>query len=273
MKKLKGLGLATTLLLSAVLLSSCSSSSSSTDDENAKLTVGASPVPHAEILRVVEDDLLEQGIELEIVEFSDYALVNPATVDGSLDANFFQHGPYLETYNNEHSQNLVSVGPVHIEPLGIYSQSISSLDELKEEDKVSIPSDPTNETRALELLEENEIITLDKEGKEHLTPIDIEENPLNLEFIELDSAQLPRTISEVAISVINTNYALEGGFDPVNDAIAIEDGETSPYSNVLVVNEGNENNEEILALYDALTSEEVKTFINENYGGAVIPAF
>ncbi len=279
MKKIFKNVISLALLTSLVLTTACGSTDSQntdepqTNSETREIIVGATSVPHAEILNFVKEDLLEQGIDLTVKEFSDYNLINQATVEGSLDANFFQHGPFLESFNENSDDKLVSVGPVHIEPLGIYSESLTSIDELKEGDKVAIPNDPTNEARALVLLEDNGLIKVNDRESTTLTPLDIIDNPLNLEFVELDAAQLPRTLSEVAVSVINTNYALEAGFNPSNDALAIEDGTTSPYANVLVVKEGNENDEAIIALYDALTSEETRTFIEQTYEGAIIPAF
>ncbi len=266
-----------TVLSGLVLTTACGSASADAETENTdgatKLVIGASAIPHAEILANVKDDLAQEGIEIEIREFSDYTLMNQATVDGSLDANFFQHQPYLDEFNANSKEQLVAVGPVHIEPLGVYSDSLTSLDELKEGDKVAIPNDPTNEARALVLLEDNGIIKVSDRESTTLTPLDIVENPLNLEFIELDAAQLPRTINEVAISIINTNYALEGGFNPSSDALAIEDGTTSPYANVLVVPEGHENDDEVQKIYEAISSEDTRTFIEETYDGAIIPAF
>lgn len=241
--------------------------------ESVKIVVGATSVPHAEILNYIKDDLLAEGIEMEIVEFTDYTLINPSTVDGSLDVNFFQHMPFLDEFNNTSDKKLVSLGPVHIEPIGLYSETITSLDELKEGDKIGIPNDPSNEQRALLLLEDNGLIKVSDRNSTSITPIDIVENPLNLEFIELDAAQLTGTLSEFSGSVINTNFAIEAGLNPANDSIIIEDGANSPYANVLVVLEGNENNEALLKLYEIISSDKVKQFIEENYGGDILAAF
>lgn len=274
--------LTTTAVVSSLILSTgCANqnSSDSVDDSASnesgdivEIIVGATSVPHAEILSVIQDDLEEEGVNLTIKEFTDYTLLNNATVEGSIDANYFQHTPYLDEFNANSDEQLVSVGPVHIEPLAVYSDSITSLDELQDGDKVSIPNDPTNEARALLLLEDNGIIKVDDRDSANLTPLNIVENSLNLEFVEMEAAQLPRTTGEVAMAVINTNYALEAGFD-IADALAIENGEDSPYANILVVKEGDENKEEIQLIYEALTSDEVKEFIESNYDGAVIPAF
>lgn len=282
MKKLLKNALTTTLLASLLLTTSCGSSASTTDEsqsattdagEPVKLVVGATAVPHAEILNEIKDDLLAEGVELEVVEFTDYALLNPSTVEGDLDANFFQHTPFLEAFNENSDEKLVSVGPVHIEPIALYSDSITSIDEIKEGDKISIPNDPTNESRALLLLEENGLIKVKDRESVNITPLDIVENPLNLEFVELEAAQLPRTMGEVTASIINTNIALEAGLVPADDAIIMEDGSDSPYANILVVKEGRENEEAIQKLYSAMTSDKVRDFINETYEGAVIPAF
>ncbi len=275
MKKIFKSAISLALLSTLVLTTACGSNDQASVDEpdTTSLVVGATAMPHAEILNFVKDDLAEQGITLEVKEFTDYNLLNQATAEGSVDANFFQHQPYLDSFNENSSDKLVAVGPVHIEPLGVYSNNITSLDELKEGDKVAIPNDPTNEARALVLLEDAGLIKVNDRTSTLLTPLDIVENPLNLEFVELDAAQLARTMDDVAISVINTNYALEGGIDPVADALIMEDGTTSPYANVLVVPEGHENDPAVVALYDALTSDATRTFIEETYNGAVIPAF
>lgn len=240
--------------------------------ENVTITVGATSVPHAEILNEVVDNLAEQGITLNVKEFSEYTVLNPSLTSGEIDANFFQHTSYLNNYIEETGEELVSVGPVHTEPMGVYSKSISSLDELADGDKVAVPNDATNGARALLLLESNSVIKLKDGVGDKATIFDIEENAKNLEIIEMDAAALPRALDDVTIAVINTNYALEAGFNPMEDAIAIE-GSDSPFANILVVREGDETRPEIEALYQALTSEEVRTFIEEKYEGAIIPAF
>lgn len=240
--------------------------------ENTTLKVGATAVPHAEILNEVKDDLAAEGIDLEVVEFSDYTLINKALVEGEIDANFFQHQPYLDEFIEESGADLVSVAGIHIEPMGIYSETIKSLDELKDGDKVGIPNDATNEGRALLLLQSQGLITLADEEALTQTPNDIVENNLNLEFVELAAEQLPRTLSETTISVINTNYALEGGLSPSDDTIAMESGD-SPYVNIVAVRSEDADNENIAKLVEALTSDEVRTFITEQYSGEVVPVF
>lgn len=242
------------------------------NEGNLAITVGATSVPHAEILNEVIDNLAEEGITLNVKEFSEYTVLNPSLTSDEIDANFFQHTSYLNNYTEETGEKLVSVGPVHTEPMGIYSKSIKTLDELADKDKVAVPNDATNGARALLLLESNGIIKLKEGVGDKATIFDIEENPKNVEIIEMDAATLPRALEDVKIAVINTNYALEAGFNPMEDAIAIE-GSDSPFANILVVKEGNETKPEIQALYKALTSDEIKTFIEEKYQGAVIPAF
>lgn len=262
-KLLLALSLAGTLALAG-----CSGSS----EDSAVLKVGATPEPHGKILELVKDDLKAEGLELEIVDYSDYVQPNLALNDGELDANFMQHEPYLENFVKERGVDLVSVAKIHIEPMGLYSKSIKSLDELKDGAKVSIPNDPTNGARALLLLQENGLIKLSESAGFNATEKDIVENPKNLEIQALEAAQLPRTLEDVDASVINGNYALEAGLNPTKDAIVIE-AKDSPYANIIAVKKGNENNEKIQKLIKALQSEEVKTFIEETYKGGVIPAF
>ena len=249
-----------------------SSIESTSTEEGVTITVGATSVPHAEILNEVVDNLASEGITLNVKEFSEYTVLNPSLTSEEIDANFFQHTSYLNNYIEETGEKLVSVGPVHTEPMGIYSKNITSLDELVDGDKVAVPNDATNGARALLLLESNGVIKLKEGVGDKATIFDIEENTKNLELVEMDAAALPRALDDVKMAVINTNYALEAGFNPMVDAIAIE-GSDSPFANILVVKEGNETKPEIQALYKALTSEEVKTFIEEKYQGAVVPAF
>ncbi|MCD7854726.1 MAG: MetQ/NlpA family ABC transporter substrate-binding protein [Clostridiales bacterium] len=241
------------------------------DGEVVTLKVGATAVPHAEILNEVVDDLAEEGIDLQVVEFSDYTLINKALVEGEVDANYFQHQPYLDEFIEESGADLVSAGGIHIEPMGVYSETLESLDELKDGDKVGIPNDATNEGRALLLLQSEGLITLASDSLTQ-TPADIVENNLNLEFVELAAEQLPRTLSETTISVINTNYALEGGLSPSEDSIAMEAGD-SPYVNIVAVRSEDADSEAISKLMAALQSDEVRTFINESYNGEVVPVF
>ena len=238
------------------------------------IKVGVSPVPHGDIINYVKDNLAAAaGLNIEVVEFTDYVQPNLALDDGTIDANYFQHVPYLTDFNKEHGTDLVSVGPVHIEPLGIYSKKIKSLSEITDGAVVIIPNDATNAGRALNLLAANGLITL-KEGVGYAATVDdITANPKNLKITELEAAQLVRSLEDATIAVINGNYALEGGLTPSKDALALESAENNPYANVLVVKKGHENDEGVQILYKLLTSPEVKKFIEEKYNGSVIPAF
>ena len=244
--------------------------SSSFANATEKITVGATPVPHAEILEFVKPELKKMGYELEIKVFNDYVIPNVATDEGQLDANFFQHIPYLNDFNAQKGTKLVKAAAVHLEPMGVYSKKIKNLDELKDGDKVGIPNDPTNESRALDVLVNAGLIKVNDNALR--TPKDIIENSKNLKFIEIEAAQVPRTLGDTVISVINTNFAMNAGLNPVKDALAIE-SKDSPYANILVVKDSNENTPKIKALVKVLNSESVKNFINEKYKGAIIPAF
>lgn len=274
MKKnlLKTISLGLVTVLSVALLASCGGAGA----RNEKvIRVGASPSPHAEILAEIKDAVEAKGYTLEIVEYNDYVLPNTATDEGDLDANFFQHGPYLENFNKEKGTKLVSVADVHFEPLGLYSSSVSSVSDLKDGAIIAVPNDATNEARALLLLEANGLITLKKGAGVNATVKDIESNPLNLEIEEIEAAQLARSLQDVDAAVINGNYAISGGLK-VEDAIAVEESTSiaaETYANVLVVKEGHENDEKIKVLIDALLSDEVKAFIEKNYDGAVVPVF
>lgn len=240
--------------------------------ETVKLSVAASPTPHAEILKQCVDILKEQGIELVVNEYADYVVPNTAVEDGDEDANYFQHVPYLDDFNAERGTHLVSVAGVHVEPMGLYAGKSDSLDAIPDGGKVALPNDATNEGRALLLLEAQGIIKLTDSSNLAATPKDIAENPKNLEFVELEAANVPANLDEVDIAAINSNYALGAGLNPVEDALAIEASD-SPYVNILVVKEGNENNEAVQALVKALQSDTVKDYINNTFGGAVVPAF
>jgi len=235
------------------------------------LTVGATPVPHAQLLALVRDDLAAQGITLKIVEYSDYVQPNAALIAGDLDANFFQHIPYLET-NAEWSSKLVSAFGVHVEPFGLYSRRHSSIAALPNGATIAIPNDPTNGGRALLLLQANGLIGLRDGAGLTATPRDIVSNPKNFRFQELEAAQLPRALQDVDAATINGNYALEAGLNPVNDSLIIE-GAQSPYVNIVVVQRGNQQNPNIVALRNALLSQKVKDYISRNYGGGVVPVF
>ena len=243
-----------------------------TEDEPVVLKVGATSVPHAEILEQVVDVLAEQGIDLQITEYGDYVVPNTAVEEGEDDANYFQHIPYLDEFNATRGTHLVSVAGIHIEPMGIYSETLTSLDELSEGATVAVPNDVTNEARALLLLQSQDLITLKDGAGLEATPNDIEENKLNLQFKEMEAAMLPNIVSEVDIAVINSNYAMEANYNPVEDSLAIEDAD-SPYVNVLVVKEGNEDNPAVQALVEALQTDEIREFIETEFDGAVVPVF
>jgi len=243
----------------------------SKEDKSAKtIIVGATPVPHSEILEIAKPLLAKEGYTLEIKVFNDYVIPNKVTDSGEIDANFFQHTPYLTEFNKSQGTKLVSVGNIHIEPIGVYSKKIKALSELKEGDSVAIPNDPSNTGRALDVLVNAGLIKL--KDAEHKTKLDIVENPKNLTFTELEAAQLPRVIEDFTIAVINTNYALPAGLNPSTDALALESA-NSPYANILVVKAGNEKSDKTKALLKAVQSDEVKKFIVEKYKGAIVPAF
>lgn len=236
--------------------------------------VGASPLPHGDILRFIQDNLAaDAGLNIEIIEFTDYVQPNLALADGTLDANFFQHLPYLNDFNAEHNLEIVSVADVHIEPLGVYSRKLSSLDAIPDGGTIAIPNDATNGGRALNLLQSNGLLTLTEGAGSASTVQDIIDNPLNLEIKELEAAQLARALDDVDAAVINGNFAIEAGLTPATDAIVLESGIDNPYANILAVNKGHENDEGILKLVKLLTSPEVRKFIEETYNGSVIPAF
>ena len=239
------------------------------------LKVGASITPHAEILAQVKDTLAAEGYDLQVVEYNDYVLPNTALEDDELDANFFQHQPYLDDFNAENGTHLVSVAAVHFEPFGLYAGKTDSIANLKDGAIVAVPNDTTNEARALLLLEAQGLIKLKEGAGLTATVLDIEENPLNLEIKEIEAAQLVRSLPDVDIAAINGNYAAEGGLN-VADAIAVEASDSlaaDTYANVIVVKEGNENSEKTQALVGAVLSDGVKSYIEETYGNAVIPVF
>ncbi|GGA35292.1 MetQ/NlpA family ABC transporter substrate-binding protein [Paenibacillus physcomitrellae] len=240
--------------------------------EPVKLVVGATAVPHAEILEHIKPALAAEGIDLEIKEFTDYVLPNKELADKTLDANYFQHQPYLDDQNKQLGTDLVGVVGVHVEPFGAYSHKYKTVEEIPDGATVAIPNDATNGGRALLLLAQNGLITLKDGAGIEATKKDIVSNPKNLKFKELDAAMLPRTLDEVDLSLINTNYALEAGLVPTKDALFIEDKE-SPYTNLLVARPDNKDSDAIQKLAKALTSDDVKKFIEDKYQGAVVPAF
>ena len=243
-------------------------------ESKGTITVAASATPHAEILAAAKPILAEQGWDLEVTEFDDYVLPNEVVESGEMDANYFQHVPYLDSFNEEKGTHLVEVGKIHYEPFGIYPGTKSSLDDIADGDVIAVPNDTTNEARALLLLQDNGIITLKDGAGLEATVNDIAENPYNVEIQELAAESVARVADEVAYVVLNGNYALQAGFSVAKDALAYEKSDSEAaktYVNVIVVKEGNENNEGVKALVDVLKSDEIKKFINDTYDGAVIP--
>ncbi|OAJ47873.1 MetQ/NlpA family ABC transporter substrate-binding protein [Pseudomonas marginalis] len=239
---------------------------------NEKLVVAATPVPHAEILELVKPTLAKEGVDLEIKVFTDYVQPNVQVAEKRLDANYFQTLPYLENFNKGKGTNLVTVVGVHVEPFGGYSKKIKNISELKDGATVAIPNEGSNSGRALLLLQKAGVITLKDPTNALATPKDIASNPKNLKFKELESALLPRVLDQVDLDLINTNYALEAGLNPAKDALIIESAD-SPYVNFLVARPDNKDSDAIQKLSKALTSPEVKAFIEKKYNGAVVPAF
>lgn len=292
MKKLLALTLALVLCLG---LAACGGGTSTDTDTNADtssdadtngdatangetitLTVGATPNPHAEILAQVKDDLAAEGIDLVVKEYSDYVVPNTAVEEGDLDANYFQHTPYMEKFNEENGTHLVSVGKIHYEPMGIYPGLTKTLEELPDGATIAVPNDATNEARALQLLAAQGLIELKEDAGLNATPNDITSNPKNLQFKELEAAMLPQTASEVDLSVINSNFAMEGGMNPATDALASEDADSEAaqtFANIVAVKEGHENDPAIQALVKALQSDKVKEYIEKTYSGAVVAVF
>ena len=238
------------------------------------LKVGASPAPHAEILESVKAALADKGITLEITEFTDYVLPNNAVFDGSLDANYFQHQPYLTTFNESNGTNLVSVGSIHFEPLGIYPGKTASLDALADGAQIAVPNDPSNEARALNLLAANGILTLKEGVGLSATPLDIVDNPKNVKIVELEAVQIPNALADVDLAVINGNYAVPAGI--IDTVLVTEDPASEAaqeFANIVAVRPESKDDPAIAALVEALTSEETRKFISEKYGAAVIPVF
>ncbi|EIA53327.1 NLPA family lipoprotein [Campylobacter coli 2685] len=234
------------------------------------ISIAATPVPHVEILEQVKPELEKQGYKLEIKEFTDYILPNLAVDSGEVDANFFQHTPYLEEFNKNKGTKLTKVANVHIEPMAVYSKKYKSLDDIKEGATIAIPNDPTNESRALDIIAKKGLVEFKEKALK--TPLDITTNPKKIKFVELKAAQLPRALNDVDLAVITTNYALGAGLNPLKDGIFIEDKD-SLYAIVLAVRQGDEKNEKSLILKEILTSDKIKNFINEQYKGSVIPTF
>ena len=276
MKKILTLILALTM---AVGLCACGGEDAPAEDtaeETVTLKVAASATPHAEILAQVVDVLAEQGIELVVTEYGDYVVPNTAVEEGAEDANFFQHAPYLESFNAENGTHLVSVAPIHYEPMGIYPGMTASLEELPDGATIAVPNDVTNEARALQLLAAQGLIEIDPAAGLNATPNDITSNPKNLQFKEMEAAMLPQIVGEVDLAIINSNYALQGGLNPAEDSLASEDAASEAaqtFANIIVVKEGNEENAAVLALIEALQSDAVREFIETTYAGSVVAMF
>jgi len=237
-----------------------------------KLSVAATPVPHAELLEHIKPTLAKEGVELDIKVFTDYVQPNQQVADGQIDVNFFQHQPYLDSFNKEHGTKLVTVGKVHVEPFGAYSDKIKDIKDLKDGAQVALPNDPSNGARALLLLQKEGLIKLKDPGNILATSRDVVENPKKLKFRELEAATLPRVLPDVDLALINTNYALEAGLNPVKDALFIE-GTDSPYANIVVTTEAKKDDPGVQKLVKALNSDDVRKFIEEKYKGAIVPAF
>lgn len=275
----KSLSLVIVMALLIGVLAACSSkdkqeTSAASDSTKSEVTlkVGAAAVPHSEILEFVKPKLKAEGINLEIVTLDDEAQLNPALADKQIDANYFQHVPYLDSVSKEKGYGFAVAGKIHVEPIGFYSSKIKSIDELKEGSEIAIPNNPSNEYRALVLLQSKGLIKI-KDGINDYsaTPKDIVDNPKKLKFVEVDAAQLARTLPDVDGAVINTNFVLEAKIDP-NSALFREDA-NSPYANIIVVRKGDESRPEIQTLIKTLQSDDVKNFIKQKYGVAVVPAF
>lgn len=263
------------LLALGALVAGCSGEkkeAAQSSDKKVVLKVGATPVPHAEILNEIKPLLAKDGIDLQIIEFTDYVKPNLSLNDKEIDANFFQHEPYLKKFAADRKLDLVNLVAVHIEPMGVYSKKLKDIKSVPDGAKVAIPNDPTNGGRALNILAKAGLIKLKDGVGISATVGDIVDNPKNLKITEAEAAMLPRTLDDVDLAVINSNFAMEAKLNPTKDALFIEPKD-SPYANIVAVRKGDENRKEIQALKKALTSPEVKKFIEEKYKGAVIPAF
>lgn len=242
--------------------------------KEGSIVVGASPSPHAQILEAVSEQLAQKGYQLEIKEFTDYIMPNTALEDGELDANFFQHQPYLTDFNEKNGTKLVSAAAIHFEPLGIYGGKTADLADLPEGAQIAVPNDTTNEARALWLLQAQGIIEVDEQAGLEATNQDITSNPKNVEIVEMEAAQLPRALADVDFAVINGNYAVAA--EIADQVLVTEDKDSEAakqYANIVAVREGDENREDIKALVEALQSDEVKAYIEETFGSTVIPVF
>lgn len=271
MKKKNVLALVLALALT-VALAACGGEKK----EATVLKVAASATPHAEILAQVKEELAQQGIDLQVTEYGDYVIPNTAVEDGEEDVNYFQHQPYLDQFNVENNTHLVSVAAIHYEPLGVYPGKTTALADLPDGAVIGVPNDATNEARALQLLQAQGLITVREDAGLNATPNDIVDNPKNLTFVELEAAMLPNVTTEMDLAVINGNFALQAGFSSAKDALALEDAQSEAaqtFANVIVVKEGNEDNEAVKALVKALQSDKVKAYINDTYEGNVLPIF
>lgn len=261
-------------VLTGVLVAGTLSTGVYAKDDDKTITVAASATPHAEILEEAKPILEKEGYDLEVTVFDDYVRPNEVVESGEFDANYFQHIPYLDQFNEEKGTHLVNAGGIHYEPFGIYPGTKDSLDDLEDGDSIAVPNDTTNEARALLLLQDNGIIKLKDGAGLEATVNDIEENPYNVEIVELAAEQVARVAEETSYIVLNGNYALQAGYSVSKDALAYETSDSEAaktYVNVIAVKEGNENSDKIKALVDVLKSDEIKDFINEKYDGAVIP--
>ena len=261
-------------VLTGVLVAGTLSTGVYAKDDDKTITVAASATPHAEILEEAKPLLEKEGYDLEVTVFDDYVRPNEVVESGEFDANYFQHIPYLDQFNEEKGTHLVNAGGIHYEPFGIYPGTKDSLDDLEDGDSIAVPNDTTNEARALLLLQDNGIIKLKDGAGLEATVNDIEENPYNVEIVELAAEQVARVAEETSYIVLNGNYALQAGYSVSKDALAYETSDSEAaktYVNVIAVKEGNENSDKIKALVDVLKSDEIKDFINEKYDGAVIP--
>ena len=277
MKKILSLGL--TAVLSLSLLAGCAPKAETPSNSNTEapaqaveITIGVSPEPHSKLVSLVIDDLEKEGIKVNLIEFTDYVKPNLSLADGEIDANFFQHKPYLDDFIAKEKLDLVSIGNVHVEPMALYANGVDSLEDLPEGAEIAIPNDTVNGGRALLLLEANGLIKLNEGAGLEATEKDIAKNPKNIKFTALEAAMLPRVLAQIDGAVINGNYALEAGLNPVEDGIVIE-GKDSPYANIVAVRAGEEKEDKFVKLIKALQSDEVKAYIEENYDGGVVPAF
>ena len=276
MKNIKRLSIiAAVLVLTLGILTACGGSGGGDDSADKTIKVAASPTPHAEILNSVKDQLAEEGWTLEVIEFDDYVQPNVATTDGDVDANYFQHVPYLDQYNEENGTDLVPVANMHYEKMAVYAGTKDSLDAIEAGDKIGVPNDATNEARALKVLEEQGVIKLKEGASETATVTDIEEYPKGeIEIVELEAASIPASLPDLAFGVINANYAIQA--EIMDKVVAVEgtdEAQEDTYVNIIVVNAGNENSEKTQALVNALHSDATRAFIEETFNGAVVAKF